>query len=237
MQQVHMRLSWNRKSTGSRCWNEHGSFQTPLVVHWTKPLELNENVTARCVGQTGLGANIVSNVGGWNVCVAPTEQGWKWPMFITFLQVQTILLLDLSLRISTYIYILDDSCMVFTSKKKHNTSTDLQRWPSALQRVKTCSVAFSLQRMEAPLHAVRSKTGELVVSSSSPWKMIQHDSRKCLTSDLIQWGTYLTKICSKFNEETHDFRWILGLSSNTPIFLRDGGQQQAWLVITPGSPW
>ena len=122
MQQVHMRLSWNRKSTGSRCWNEHGSFQTPLVVHWTKPLELNENVTARCVGQTGLGANIVSNVGGWNVCVAPTEQGWKWPVFITFLQVQTILLLDLSLRISTYIYILyiyilDYSCMVFTRKK------------------------------------------------------------------------------------------------------------------------
>lgn len=116
MQQVHMRLTWNRKSTGSRCWNEHGSFQTPLVVHWTKPLELNENVTARCVGQTGLGANIVSNVGGWNVCVAPTEQGWKWPMFITFLQVQTILLLHLSLRISIYIHTLDCSCRVFTSK-------------------------------------------------------------------------------------------------------------------------
>ena len=218
MQQVHMRLTWNRKSTGSRCWNEHGSFQTPLVVHWTKPLELNENVTARCVGQTGLGASIVSNVGGWNVCVAPTEQGWKWPMFITFLQVQTILLLHLSLRISTYIYIY----------------LIIVVWSS---RVKTCSVAFSLQRMEAPLHAVRSNTGELVVSSSFPRKTIQHDSRKCLTSDFIQWGTYLTKICSKFNKETHDFRWILGLSSNTPIFLLDGGQQQAWLVITPGSPW
>ena len=104
MQQVHMRQTWNRESTGSRCWNEHGSFQTPRVVHCTKPLEFNENVTARCVEQTGRGANIVSNVGGWNVRGAPTEQGWKWPIFITFFEVQNCIV-RFFLRISQYSYL------------------------------------------------------------------------------------------------------------------------------------